>query len=190
MRRFLPIPIVERSEREISQIVQKRVEAIRDVKSLRQVIVRIAGKKIDVNMNIQLDSKLRFEDIHKVISEIEKEVKNIVANARVSVQTEPIGFDQGEIWKLVKDVAEKIPGSRDVHNIHVQNIEGKLCIDLHLEVSANMTVKQAHNVANQVEKELKVKDPRISDITVHLETASDIVSRELAKSENEVKLYY
>jgi divalent metal cation (Fe/Co/Zn/Cd) transporter len=93
------------------------------------------------------------------------------------------------MWRLVKNVADKVPGSRGVHNIHVQNMDGKLCVDLHLEVGANMTVKQAHDVANQVERELRACNPDIAEITIHMESASDIISKELAGADTQLQLY-
>ncbi|MCJ7631590.1 hypothetical protein MUP77_04215 [Candidatus Bathyarchaeota archaeon] len=184
----MPIPLVERSEKEIADSIKRRVEAIRDVRSCRLVTVHMTGKKPNVEMSIELDNSLKFEDVHKIISRVEREAKSVLPGARMTVQTEPLGQYRGDMWRLVKDTAEKVPGTRDVHNIHVQDIDGRLCVDLHLEVSANMTVKQAHDVAGRVETKLKKARSDISEITVHLESASDIVSRELGQNETELKL--
>jgi divalent metal cation (Fe/Co/Zn/Cd) transporter len=185
----LPLPLVERSEKEIAQIIRKRVEAIKDVKGCHQLSVRMTGKRFYVEMHVLLDSNLRFEDTHKIASDIERDVKSAVPNARVTIHTEPLGSSGESIWKLVKSTAEEVPGSRGVHNIHIQTIKGKLCVDLHIEVSANMTVQQAHEVADQVEKKVKAADPNISEVTVHMESASDLISRELIGVESDVKSY-
>lgn len=139
-------------------------------------------------MHVLVDSNLEFEP-HQIALNIEKEVKSTIPNARVSIDTETSGNHKDDVWKLVKDIADGTPGSRGVHNIHVQSIEGKLCIDLHLEVSANMTVKQAHSVADHVENKIKAANPSISEVTVHIESASDRISRELAGIETELELY-
>jgi divalent metal cation (Fe/Co/Zn/Cd) transporter len=185
----LPIPLVERSEKEIAEIIKRKVESIEDVRGCRQLSVRLGGKRFDVEMFVLLDDNLRLADAHKIALNIEREIMDDFPNARVTIHTEPVGNSREHIWKLVKDVAEKAPGSRGVHNIHIQRISKKLCIDLHLEVSANMTVKQAHDVASQVEEEIKAADPTISEITVHIESASERVSRELAGVESELESY-
>jgi divalent metal cation (Fe/Co/Zn/Cd) transporter len=182
----LPLPLLERSEKEIAQIIRKKVEAMKDVKSCRQLSVHMTGKRLYVEMHVSLDNSLGFEGTHKVALDIEREVKSVVPNARVAVNTEP--SENGvKIWKLVKETAEGVAGSRGVHNIHIQKINGRLVVDLHLEVSANMTVKQAHNVADQVEKKIKAVDPKISEVTVHMESASDRISRELTGVETELE---
>lgn len=71
----MPLPLVERSEEEIARIIKRRVEAIKDVRGYHQLSVRMTGKRFYVEMHVLLDSNLRFEDTHKIASDIEREVK-------------------------------------------------------------------------------------------------------------------
>jgi divalent metal cation (Fe/Co/Zn/Cd) transporter len=185
----LPLPLVERSEQEIAEIIKRKVEAIKAVRGIRQLNVRASGKRCDVDMLVLLDSNLSWEDAHRIALDVERETMREFPNARVAVHTEPFGDSWQSIWKLVKDITEGTPGSRGVHNIHIQKIGEKPCVDLHLEVSANMTVKQAHDVADQVERSIRKANPDISEVTVHIESASDRVSRELASVETELESY-
>lgn len=185
----MPLPLVERSEEDIARLVRKRVEAIKDVKGYHELSVHMTGKRFYVDMHVLLDSNLRFEDTHKIASNIEREVKKAVPNARVTIHTEPLGASRESIWRLVKETAEEVPGSRGVHNIHIQEINGKLCVDLHLEVGANMTVKRAHDVSEQVESRIRAANSNISEITVHMESASDLVTRELTGAGTELESY-
>jgi divalent metal cation (Fe/Co/Zn/Cd) transporter len=89
----------------------------------------------------------------------------------------------------VEEIAESVPGSRGVHDIHIQKIEGKLCVDLHLEVGANSTLKQAHDISDEVERRLKAASLNISEITIHMESASDLISNELKGHGTELKWY-
>lgn len=185
----MPLPLVERSEEEIAHVIRRKVEAMKSVRGVRQVNVRVSGKRIDVDMVVLLDNADQQDDPHKIALRIEREITNEYPSARATIHTEPIGNSYGDIWKLVKDIAEGTPGSRGVHNIHIQRVGKELCVDLHLEVSANMTVKQAHDVADQVEKKIKAANPSISEITVHIESASERISRELAGVETELESY-
>jgi divalent metal cation (Fe/Co/Zn/Cd) transporter len=185
----LPIPLVERSQGEIAQIIRRRIETIKSVRNCHEVSVRISGKRFDVDMHISLDHNLRFEEVHRISSDVEREVMRVLPNARVTVHTEPYGSTRADLKRAIKETAESVPGSRGVHNVHIQEIDGRLCVDLHLEVSAGMTVKQAHEISDQVEKRLRGAKLNISEITVHMESASDLISRELNGAETEVKLY-
>jgi divalent metal cation (Fe/Co/Zn/Cd) transporter len=142
-----------------------------------------------VDIHAFLEKDLSSEDTHSVALDIERAVRDEFPNARVSIDTEPVGPGQNGVWKAVKGAADETPGSRGAHNIHIQRIDGKLLVDLHLEVSANMTVKQAHDVAEQVEREMRATKPEISEVTVHIESASDRISRELTGVETELESY-
>lgn len=187
--RQLPIPLVERSEKEIAQMIKNRVEAIKAVKGSHQISVRMTGKRFDVDMHLLLDSDLRLEDVHKITSNVDREVRKVVPNARVTVQTEPLGGDKRNLGRMIKEIAEAVPGSRGVHNIHIQKIGGRLCIDLHLEVGANSTLKQAHDISDEVERRLKIANLNISEIVIHMESASDLISNELRGEASELRWY-
>lgn len=185
----MPLPLVERSKEEIERRVRRKVEALAGVGGISRVSVRISGKRVEIDLLARMKDDYESKDPHKIALNIEREIVNDFPGARVVVHTEPVGNTYEKVWRLVKDIAEGTPGSRGVHNIHIQRIEGKLCIDLHLEVSANMTVKQAHEVADEVEGKIKESDLNISDVTVHIESASDRISRELAGAEIELESF-
>jgi divalent metal cation (Fe/Co/Zn/Cd) transporter len=180
--------LVERSAKEIAHIVKRKVEAIKDVRDCQVINLRMTGKRFYVEMHVVLDSNPGLEETHKIALNIEREVKSVVPGTRVTIHTEPLGSGR-DVWKRIKEIAENMPGSRGVHNIHIQNIDGKLCVDLHLEVSANMAVKEAHEISNKIEKKIKAADSNISEITIHIESASDNISRELTGVERELKSY-
>ena len=185
----LPLPLVERSKEEIADAIRKRLESVEGVKAVPQLDVRVSGKRLDVNVFLSVEAHLEWKDSHKIALTAEREVKTEYPRARVVINTEPLGGAGESVWKLVKDTAEGVPGSRGVHNIHIQKIDKKLYVDMHLEVSANMTVKQAHEVADQVEKKIMAADSNVSEVTIHIESASERVSRELAGVETELESY-
>ena len=185
----LPLPLVERSKEEIADAIRKRLESVEGVKAVPQLDVRVSGKRLDVNIFLSVEAHLKWKDSHKIALTAEREVKMEYPRARVVINTEPLGGAGESVWKLVKDTAEGVPGSRGVHNIHIQKIDKKLYVDMHLEVSANMTVKQAHEVADQVEKKIMAADSDVSEVTIHIESASERVSRELAGVETELESY-
>ena len=185
----MPIPLVERSKEEIARIIRRKVEAMKGVRECHILNLRLSGKRVNVVMQVLLDKNISLESSHKIALDIEKEVQTEYPNARVTIHTAPIGSVQDDIWKLVKEIAEGVPGSRGVHNIHIQRIGGKLFVDLHLEVSAHMTVKQAHDISEQVENKIKAVSPEVSEVIVHIESASNRISRELAGVETELESY-
>ena len=185
----MPLPLVERSKKEITDVIKKRAESVEGVKGISQLDVRVSGKRLDINIRLLVKTNQKLENSHKIALNVEREVKKEFPASRIIVNTEPFGNGQKNVWKLVKDIAEGAPGSRGVHNIHIQRINDKLSVDMHLEVSSRLTVKQAHEVADQVENRIKLANPNIFEVTVHIESTSERVSREMSETETELEAY-
>ncbi len=185
----MPVPVVERSQKEIEQMIRKKISAIKDVKACFQITVGPLRKKPQIHLHVWLDKNISYEGMHNVSSHIEREVRKIVPNASVAIRTEPHGTDYYDVWKLVKDIANKEPGSRGAHNIHIQELDGTIGVDFHLEVSAGMTVKKAHDVAIQIEKKLKSANAKISEVIIHEESIADLVYSERTATGSHVRSY-
>ena len=185
----MPLPLVERSREEVARAIRRKVGSIKGVSGINRLSVRVSGKRIDADLFITLDSSVSSGDPHRMALVVEKRIKDRFPDARVTVHTQPAGGNLEAVWKLVRDVSDATPGSRGVHNIHIQTIDGKLYVDLHLEVSANMTVKQAHDVASKLEKGITTANNEISGVNIHIETASDRISREIVGVEEELESY-
>jgi len=186
----MPLPLVERSRKEIQDVLKETIEEVPNVKGCRLVSVRMTGKRLEISAHVLLDSTLSFEDVHRIVSSIEKAIRSKCQGyARITIQTEPVGHPRTGIAALAAEISDKVPGSRGVSNVHVQKVAGKWCVDLRVEVSANMSVKEADEIAKEVETKIKMSDPNISEVTVHIESASDVLSRELEGRGSELRWY-
>ena len=166
-----------------------RVKTIDEVRACGLPGVRLSGKRIRVELSISLDRNLEFYRTHQVALKIERTVKSILPNARVIIRTEPYQSNLEKPWNLVRKIAEGVPGTRGVTDLHVQEVDGRLTADLAVEVSANMTMKQAHKIALDVEKRIRGIDPSISEVNVHAETVLERISREATGADTELKWY-
>lgn len=182
----MPLPLVERSGKEIAERIRSRVESLKDVRDCHNVVVRAIGRKYDVTMHVSLDSDLSFDEVHRIASEVEWEVKKMIPESRVTVHTEPFKKVGSNLWETVREISDRVPGSRGVHDVHIQEINRKIAIDMHLEVSANMNMREAHAVADKVEEKLKRVIKNIGDVSIHVESISELVSKEMSDTSLEL----
>ena len=71
--------------------------------------------------------------------------------------------------RAVRELAEGVEGVRGAHNIRTRGTEAAVYADLHVLVNPNMTVRDAHKVAHDVEKVICGVYPQVVDVTVHVE---------------------
>ena len=151
--------------------------------------LRLSAKRVRVELPVSLDENLGFEHTHEVGLRIEREVRKILPYARVILRTEPLKSNLENTWNIISKITERIPGTRGITNIHLQKVGAHLTADVNVEVGANMTFKQAYAISQEVEKRIKASNPNISEVSVHLETASDRLGRESTGTSTELKLY-
>lgn len=71
--------------------------------------------------------------------------------------------------KKISMVVMGVKGVKACHKIRTRGRPDDICIDLHVQVDAAMSVDEGHNVSYAVEAALKTNIPEVTDVLVHLE---------------------
>jgi cation diffusion facilitator family transporter len=77
--------------------------------------------------------------------------------------------DAQEIERIVLSV----DGVRGTHNIRSRGAEGRVWIDLHIQVDPELNVGEAHDISSEVARTIETEFNRPADVTVHVEPADD-----------------
>jgi cation diffusion facilitator family transporter len=77
--------------------------------------------------------------------------------------------EEKEICQIIEDHAQQYVG---FHELRTRRSGSDRFIDLHLVVSKELSIEQAHGLADHIEKDIKVRFPRCSVIT-HIEPCED-----------------
>jgi cation diffusion facilitator family transporter len=71
----------------------------------------------------------------------------------------------------VIDVARGMAGVRDVHRVRSRGVHHAVELDMHLQVGPEMSLREAHALSREIEAQLRVKFPELSDVVIHIEPA-------------------
>jgi len=85
----------------------------------------------------------------------------------------------------VAALARSLAGQGSVHRVRSRGVRSAVELDLHLEVAPEMSVVEAHKLARQIEGELKVKFPEVSDVIIHIEPRASRQSPPTNENDNE-----
>jgi len=69
----------------------------------------------------------------------------------------------------VIDVARGMAGVRDVHRVRSRGVHHAVELDMHLQVGPEMSLREAHALSREIEAQLRVKFPELSDVVIHIE---------------------
>ena len=64
---------------------------------------------------------------------------------------------------------------REVHNVSVLDVGGHTEVSLHLKLPGEVTLEEAHDVANQVERAIVAAVPEVDSVQTHIEPLGEAV---------------
>lgn len=186
----MPIPLLERSDKEMARKIRRKVESIGEVAECKEVTTGFTRKKPSIHFHIVLKGNPTFEETHRICAKVDREVRSQVPNARVIIHSE--SQDAGptrELWKLVKRTADSMPGSRGVQNIHIGKTDGSMRVDFNLQVSKPILGQKSNDLDSEITLKLKGEDPRITEVVVHKESVSNVVLAEQSGHGTELRSF-
>lgn len=88
------------------------------------------------------------------------------------------GVKDVNVYNKIFEAVEKVPGAGNPHRVRSRMVGNLYMITLDIEVDPQMTITQAHEVADAVEKSIKASIDNVYDILVHVEPAGKCQSGE------------
>jgi len=79
------------------------------------------------------------------------------------------GIDDTGLYKQLFDAVHKVEGAHHPHRVRARKIGYHYMVNLDIEVESSLTVKEAHDIAKNVESSIKSNLSNIYDIMVHVE---------------------
>lgn len=79
------------------------------------------------------------------------------------------GVQDENIYKEIFKAVESVPGASNPHRVRSRQIGNMYMIALDIEVDGNITLIQAHQIANKVEDSIRSTIENVYDIIVHVE---------------------
>ncbi|MDE5887560.1 MAG: cation diffusion facilitator family transporter [Muribaculaceae bacterium] len=70
-----------------------------------------------------------------------------------------------EIEKIIRDV----DGVKDFHNLRTRKIGNAIALDVHVKMDGNLTLFAAHDIASEIEQQLRKRFGKESMINIHME---------------------
>ena len=108
-----------------------------------------------------------LEQAHIASDAVEHRIEGIVPDADVVVHVEPRARSDEDLFETVRAVAQR--RGLAVHELSAHQFEGRLFIELHLEVNEGSSLREAHRSATELEEDIRrATDPR-ARVNIHIE---------------------
>lgn len=145
-----------------------RVAHVSGVLEIERVRIRRAGNHYFVDLNIALSRQVTFQRSGIVADEARAAVRQLLPDADVDVMAIPRAGHEENIFDRIRGVATR--NNWYVHDISIQEIDGKLHVEQHVELDEDLTMMQAHDLVTRLEAEIREEVREIDSILTHIES--------------------
>ena len=140
--------------------------------SLRRLRMRQAAGRHFADVVIGVSPGAAVGQGHAAADAVEEAVQRALPESDVVVHVEP---EEGEVAlrERAQEAALSVPRVREIHNISVVNVDGRTEISLHLKLPGDLSLDEAHDVAERVEEAIARAMPEVHAVRTHLEPLAE-----------------
>ena len=148
--------------------IMARISGVEGVLEVERVRIRRAGNRYFTDISLGLARKFTFQRSEQVVAQVSQRVHEVLPDADVIVHSVPRAGRSENIFDRIRAVATR--NNFNVHDVSVQDLDGQLHVEQHLELDEQLTMKQAHDEVTRLEAEIRNDVPEISTILTHIES--------------------
>jgi cation diffusion facilitator family transporter len=148
--------------------VIREAEQVPGVLAVEQARVRRSGPQYFADLTLALPRQYTFEHTGELVRATTEAVHHVLPQADVVIHTVPRQARAESIFDHVRVVAAR--NNVAVHDLSVQSRQGKLHVELHVELDENMPLIAAHSFVSGLEAEIMRETPEIDTILTHIES--------------------
>ena len=159
------------------------LEGVDGVLTVERVRVRRSGSDYFVDLTLGMPRNLTFQRSEQITFAATAAVQQRLPGADVvihSVPTAPVGES---VFDRIRAVAAR--SNLNLHDVSVQQYEGALHVEQHLEVPETMSLQEAHEVASQLESEIRRDVPAVDTVLTHIESEPATIASPVQFAANE-----
>ena len=153
---------------------QKVIQSCDGVLRIENLKIRKVSSKVFIEASIQVPQGMGLEDAHSLATKIETCLKDTLGNVDATIHIEPYNQEK-KLKQIIKEQATVL-GVKEVHEIEVCYIRSKLYMTLHAYVDPEISVEEAHKIAETIELRIRQKIKSVENVTVHIEPFENDVS--------------
>ena len=144
------------------------VSKVDGVLEVDRVRIRRAGNHYFADVSVGLARNVTFQRSGQVAEEVTQAVHNVLPNTDVVVHSIPLAGSAENVFDRVRAVATR--HNLNVHDVSIQDLDGRLHVEQHLELDENLPLKRAHDIVSDLESKIRRDVPEINSILTHIES--------------------
>lgn len=167
--------LMDRSPTDAETAAREAIARIEPPVELRRLRVRRAGAAHFVDVDIGIAPGAAVGQGHAAADRVEEALRELFPDLDVVVHVEP-RREEADIRERVLAAALSVGRVREIHNLTILEVDGRVEVSLHLKLPGDLRLEEAHAVAEQVERAILAAVPEVVTVRTHLEPIAEAAS--------------
>jgi cation diffusion facilitator family transporter len=186
MRRNVDV-LMDRAPADAEAAAHAAIARIEPSVQLRRLRVRQAAGRNFLDVVIGISPGEAVGQGHAAADRVEDALERALPGSDVVVHVEP-RLDEATLRERAHAAALGVPSVREIHNLTVLDVGTGIELSLHVKLPGELSLDQAHSLAEQVERAIREAVPEIDTVQTHLEPLVEPgVGRELHADPSEIE---
>ena len=178
--------LMDRSPEEETRIARRAIAGLEPPVELRRLRLRRAGGQHFADVVIGVAPGAVVGQGHAAADRVERALHDALPGIDAVVHVEPRGAF-GELRERALAAALTVSHVREIHNLTVLEVGDAREVSLHLKLPGELSLAQAHGMAEEVEEAILREVPEVASVQTHLEPLSEAAAaEEIAFDPNEI----
>ena len=171
MRRNVDV-LMDRAPAAAEAVARDAIAGITIPMQLRRLRMRHAAGRTFADVVIGVSPDAAVGQGHAAADAVEEAIRRALPESDVVVHVEPLG-GEAAIRERAHAAALGVPQVREIHNLAVVDMASGSELSLHLKLPGDLSLEDAHEVAEEVERAICAAVPEISSVQTHLEPLAE-----------------
>jgi cation diffusion facilitator family transporter len=150
----------------LAERIVAAVEGLEGVLGADRVRVRRAGNRYFVDITIHVPRTATFAQVHAASDAVEQRIEQMVP-ADVMVHMEPRVAKSENLFDAIRAIAQRQGVA--IHELSAHQLDGRLFVELHLEVDERLSLREAHRHATALEESIRAELDGNAEVNIHIE---------------------
>ncbi len=165
--------LMDRAPAAADELARRAIQELDPGVELRRLRMRRAAGRHFADVVISVPPGAAVEQGHAVADAVETAVETALPGTDVVVHVEPGDAVAAALRERAYAAALRVARVREIHNISVLRVGGRVEISLHLKLPGGLSLDEAHNIATELEEAITADVPEVARVQTHLEPLAD-----------------
>ena len=154
------------------------------VLSVDRLRTRRSGSGYFADVSLAMPRNLTFQRSEQITTSATQVIQRLLPEADVVVHSVPTASLAESVHDRVRAVAAR--ANLAIHDVALQDYNGKLRLELHLELNETLPLRAAHDIVVGLEANIRSEIPQIASILTHIESEPATIERPATLEEDRI----